>query len=119
MSKNSTPTNVGVDGPPVATTAVGAETARPGVFWDRIKFVILLLGSCGLAGSPSCGPPPSTPLGGPFSDALRIAFARLRWILVLLALEVLRQLHYLIEEHSKAYYALLAEEGLRRGLAPG
>ena len=44
------------------------------------------------------------PIGGPFSDALRIAFHDYAWILALLGIEVLRQFHYLIEEHSKGYY---------------
>ena len=79
------------------------ETRVPAALWDRIRFVILLLGlwACGLA---VVWTTTVNPIGGPFSDAVRIAMHDYVWILVLLGLEVLRQLHYLIEEHSKAYY---------------
>lgn len=79
------------------------ERRIPATFWDRAKFVILLLGLwfCGLA---IVWTTTVNPIGGPFSDALRIAFHDYAWILLLLGIEVLRQLHYLIEEHSKAYY---------------
>ena len=92
------------------------ELRVPTAFWDRIKFVILLAGlwGCGLA---IVWTTTVKPIGGPFSDALRIAFHDYSWILVLLAIELLRQLHFLIEEHSKAYYALLAEDGCSAGLA--
>ena len=65
--------------------------------------MVLLLGlwACGLA---VVWTTTVNPIGGPFSDAVRIAMHDYAWILVLLALEVLRQLNYLIEEHSKAYY---------------
>ena len=79
------------------------ETRVPAALWDRVKFVVLLLGlwACGLA---VVWTTTVNPIGGPFSDAVRIAMHDYVWILVLLALEVLRQLNYLIEEHSKAYY---------------
>ena len=79
------------------------ETRVPAALWDRVKFVVLLLvlWACGLA---VVWTTTVNPIGGPFSDAVRIAMHDYAWILVLLGLEVLRQLHYLIEEHSKAYY---------------
>ncbi len=79
------------------------ETRVPATLWDRIKFVVLLLvlWACGLA---VVWTTTVNPIGGPFSDAVRIAMHDYVWILVLLALEVLRQLHYLIEEHSRWYY---------------
>ena len=79
------------------------ETRVPAALWDRIRFVVLLLGlwACGLA---VVWTTTVNPIGGPFSDAVRIAMHDYVWILVLLGLEVLRQLHYLIEEHSKTYY---------------
>ncbi len=97
--------------------ARGSRSGRrgcPTAFWDRIKFVVLLTGlwACGLA---VVWTTTVKPIGGPFSDAVRIAMHDYSWILVLLGLEVLRQLHYLIEEHSKAYYALLAEDGCSAG----
>jgi ATP-dependent Zn protease len=79
------------------------ERRVPATFWDRIKFVILLLGlfACGLA---IVWTTTVNPIGGPFSDALRIAFHDYAWILVLLGIELLRQFHFLVEEHSKGYY---------------
>jgi ATP-dependent Zn protease len=78
------------------------ETRAPSASWDRVKFLILLflLWLAGLATVWTS----LRPLGGPFSDAVRIAIQDYTWITVLAALEVLRQLHYLIEEHSKSYY---------------
>ena len=78
------------------------ETRAPSASWDRVKFLMLLflLWLAGLATVWTS----LRPLGGPFSDAVRIALQDYTWITVLAALEVLRQLHYLIEEHSKGYY---------------
>jgi ATP-dependent Zn protease len=78
-------------------------TRAPSAGWDRVKFLLLLgfLWICGLA---IVWTDSVHPLGGPMSDAVRIALRDYAWILVLMALEAIRQLHYLIEEHSKAYY---------------
>ena len=72
-------------------------------FWDRIKFLLLLglLWLCGLAIEWTIS---VKPLGGPFSDAVRMALHDYVWILVLAALELLRQLHYFVEQNWKGYY---------------
>jgi ATP-dependent Zn protease len=81
------------------------ETRAPSAGWDRVKFVVLLafLWVCGLA---IVWTTTVHPLGGSMAEAIRIALRDYAWILVLMGLEVLRQLHYLLEERSKRYYAL-------------
>jgi cell division protease FtsH len=72
-------------------------------FWDRIKFLLLLalLWVCGLAVVWTTS---VNPLGGPMIDAVRIAEHDYAWILVLMVLEAVRQLHYFCEERSSRYY---------------
>jgi ATP-dependent Zn protease len=79
-------------------------TRSPSAGWDRVKFLILLafLWLCGLATVWTT----VNSVGGPFWDAVREAVRDYAWIIALAALEALRQLHYLIQEHSPAYYAL-------------
>jgi cell division protease FtsH len=78
-------------------------TRAPSPLWDRIRFVVLLalLWVCGVA---VVWTTTVHPLGGPFADAVRIAFHDYAWIVWLAVLELIRQLHYLLEEHSPAYY---------------
>ncbi|MGZ8578299.1 MAG: AAA family ATPase [Actinomycetota bacterium] len=80
------------------------ETRAPGVFWDRIRF-LLLLGVFWIAGLAVVWTTTVKPLGGPFGDAIRIAISDYWWILVLMVLEGIRQLHYFLEERSRGYYA--------------
>ncbi len=77
-------------------------TRRPSALWDRIKIVLLfvLLWFVML----SIVWTDLRPLGAPFSDVIRTTFNSYWWLLALAGLEVIRQAHYLIEEHSKAYY---------------
>ena len=75
------------------------QTRKPLSFWDRIKFLILLgavwiiLVWSVMANDPLVG----------FSDAVRIEVQSGWWVFVLLGLEVLRQIHFLISEHSAGY----------------
>ncbi len=69
-------------------------------FWDRIK-VLLLLGILWIvlvwaviANDPQV----------PFADAWRIETRSGAWVFVLIGLEALRQIHYLISEHSARYH---------------
>jgi cell division protease FtsH len=62
-------------------------TRAPAPFWDRIRFVV-------------------HPLGGRFIEAIQIALHDYAWIVWLALIELVRQLHYLIEEHSPSYYRL-------------
>ena len=79
------------------------ETRAPMAMWDRAKF-LLLLGILWLSGLAVVWAASVNPLGGPFSDAVRIAFNDYAWILIIAAIEFVRQLHYLLEEHSKGYF---------------
>ena len=73
-------------------------------------------GAVGCAASPSCGPPRSRPSAArsPTRCGSRCTTTRGSWCS--LGLEVLRQLHYLIEEHSKALLPLLAEDACSAAL---
>jgi cell division protease FtsH len=79
------------------------DTRPKAAFWDRIK-LLLLLALIWLSGLAIVWTATVQPLGGPFSDAVRIALHDYAWVLVLAAVELVRQMHYLIEEHSKGYY---------------
>ena len=74
-------------------------TRKPLGFWDRIKFLVLLglvwfiLVWSVMANDPIVG----------FSDAVRIEVRTGWWVFVLLGLELLRQIHFLISEHSAGY----------------
>jgi len=74
-------------------------TRKPLTFWDRIKFLLLLgllwfvLVWSAMANDPLVG----------FSDAMRIEVRAAWWVFLLLGLEVLRQLHFFISEHSAGY----------------
>lgn len=77
------------------------KTRRPAVFWDRIKVLLLLMGAFFiLAWTDNASGAPIKE----WRDSLRDTAAKYWWLLALAALEVLRQVHYLIEEHSPAYY---------------
>jgi ATP-dependent Zn protease len=76
------------------------STRKPLPFWDRIKFLILLgfiwliLVWSAMANNPLVG----------FADAVRIEVRSGSWVFVLAALEALRQIHFLISEHSAGYH---------------
>jgi cell division protease FtsH len=75
-------------------------TRKPLSLWDRIKFLVLLvllwfiLVWSAMANNPLV----------PFSDALKIEVRSGWWVFVLIGLEVIRQVHFLISEHSARYY---------------
>jgi len=80
-------------------------TRKPLTFWDRIKFLLLLgllwfvLVWSAMANDPLVG----------FSDAMRIEVRAAWWVFLLLGLEVLRQLHFFISEHSAGYHRFWTE----------
>ena len=88
--------------------------------WDRVKF-LLLLGILWLSGLAVVWAASVNPLGGPFSDAVRIALNDYSWILILAGIEFVRQLHYYLEEHSKGYFRFWEKKvfGERPGPRPG
>src|SRR5262249_52196640 len=68
--------------------------------WDRIKFLLLLgLGWWLLVWALKSNDPHI-----PFTDAVRIETRSGAWVFVLMGLEAIRQIHYLISEHSAKYY---------------
>jgi cell division protease FtsH len=75
-------------------------TRKPMSLWDRVKFLLLLvlvwfiLVWSVMANDPLVG----------FSDAMRIELRTGWWVFVLIGLEVIRQIHFLISEHSAAYH---------------
>jgi cell division protease FtsH len=74
-------------------------TRKPLAFWDRIKFLLLLVAIwfvlvwSVMAHDPLVG----------FSDAVKIEVQTGWWVFVLFGLEVIRQLHFLISEHWAGY----------------
>jgi len=76
------------------------STRKPMPLWDRVKFLFLLiliwfiLTWSAMANNPLMG----------FADAARIEIRSASWVFVLLALEALRQIHYLISEHWAGYH---------------
>ncbi len=95
------PTNEGLP-PPGDGRPVDADrlTRKPLGLWDRIKFLLLLtllwfvLVWSVMADDPLVG----------FSDAMRIEVRSAWWVFLLLGLELLRQVHFLISEHSAGYH---------------
>ena len=85
-------------------------TRKPLALWDRIKFLLLLglvwfiLVWSAMANDPLVG----------FSDAMRIEVRTGWWVFVLIGLEVLRQVHFLISEHSARLPQVLDRDRVRR-----
>ena len=75
-------------------------TRKPLHFFDRVKFLLLLaliwwvLVWSAMANNPLMG----------ISDAIRTEVRTGAWVFVLAALEALRQIHFLISEHSAGYH---------------
>jgi len=87
--------------PPDGQSASRSRTTRkPLALWDRIKFLVLLILVWFALVLALMG---DDPLVG-FSDALRIETRTGWWVFILIGLEVLRQVHFLICEHSARYY---------------
>src|SRR5689334_23465011 len=80
-------------------------TRKPLSVWDRIKFLLLLgliwiiLVWTVMANDPLVG----------FSDAVRIQVRTGWWVFALMGLEVLRQVHFIISEHSAGYHHFWTE----------
>jgi cell division protease FtsH len=78
------------------------RTRKPLVFWDRVKFLALLvllwlvLVWSDMANNPVIG----------FADAARQQVRMAAWVEVLVGLELLRQVHFLVSEHWAGYHRL-------------
>jgi cell division protease FtsH len=75
-------------------------TRKPMVFWDRSKFLILIVLLFGLLLWNEYLR--IEPLGG-WADAFRQIFTAQWWLVVLAGLELLRQVHFVVTEHSPGY----------------
>jgi len=100
MSTTDPATNAPESDVAAAPKADPAPRRRPLPFWDRVKFLILLgaLFAFVVAAEVS-GNPLMT-----WGDAVRIQAGSSWWILALLGLEVIHQLHMFIGERSSRYY---------------
>jgi cell division protease FtsH len=75
-------------------------TRPPLAWWDRIKVLLLLVGLLAFFVAAEIADDPILPV----SEAINITLRTRTWLLVLIGLEVLRQIHYLIAERSPAYH---------------
>jgi ATP-dependent Zn protease len=75
-------------------------TRKPLSLWDRIKFILLLILLWFILVWSVMA---TNPLPG-FSDAALTEVRTGWWVFVLLGLEVIRQVHFLISEHSAGYH---------------
>jgi cell division protease FtsH len=89
------PTGPGNDQP-----APERRTRKPLIFWDRVKFLVLMSVAFVLFVWSSMA---NNPLLG-FGDALDQQLRAKWWLLLLAGAEAIRQLHYLISEHFAAYH---------------
>src|SRR6266567_3003712 len=98
MSPTATP----VSGPPFPSRPRDddRQTRKPLVLWDRVKYLLLLTA---LFWFFVWGAMADNPLL-PFSDALNDQARAKWWLFALARAELLRQLHYLISEHSARYH---------------
>ena len=76
------------------------RTRKPLPLWDRIKFLVLLTALWFLLVLNTTSSNPLIPV----SDAFRIQLRSGFWVIVLIGLEVLRQIHFLISEHWGGYH---------------
>jgi ATP-dependent Zn protease len=102
VSSNGSNSKILADRPSRPRASERATRAKA-VLWDRIK-LLLFLGILWLAGLAVVWSTTVRPLDGPFIDAVRTAITDYWWLLALMGLEFLRQIHYFIEERSKGYY---------------
>ena len=74
---------------------------RPHVsWWDRIKILLLLVGLLAFFVAAEVADNPILPVSEAINETLRSRV----WLLVFIGLELCRQLHYLISEHSARYH---------------
>jgi cell division protease FtsH len=97
-----TPTSTPTSGPQFTSRPRDDDraTRKPLALWDRVKYLLLLAALfwffvwAAIADNPLL----------PFNDAVNDTVSEKRWIFLLGALELVRQIHYLISERSAAYH---------------
>src|SRR6186997_988582 len=91
-------------------------TRKPMAWWDRVKFLVLGILLLGFlvwnTFVQNQGPSAVTgdPVGISVRNAIQQTISGNIWLLVLLAIEALRQIHYLISEHSARYNQFFAKK---------
>jgi ATP-dependent Zn protease len=75
-------------------------TRRRSGVWDRIKILLLLVGLLGFFVAAELADNPILPVSEAVNETLRSKV----WLLVLIGLELLRQVHYLVSEHWAKYH---------------
>jgi ATP-dependent Zn protease len=75
-------------------------TRKPLPWWDRVKILAVLAVVFGMSVWGAVGDNPILPVREAINETLRSRW----WILALMGLELLRQINYVIEEHSSGYY---------------
>jgi len=75
-------------------------TRRRSSIWDRIKILLLLVGLLGFFVAAELADNPILPVSEAINETLRSK----AWLLVLIGLELLRQVHYVVSEHSAPYH---------------
>ena len=78
------------------------KTRKPMALWDRVKILVLLLGAWGVMLWAVIIV--NEDRGVTLATAARFTARTQAWLLILAGLELLRQLHYLISEHSSPYH---------------
>jgi cell division protease FtsH len=89
------------------------KTRKPLGWWDRFKFLFLLLGGFAALVWGTMANDPILPFGDALTQTIRSG----AWVLVLAWLEALRQAHFFISEHWARYHRFWAERifgGLNR-----
>src|SRR5436305_1274713 len=80
-------------------------TRKPMGTWDRIKILVLLIGLWFVFVLAATGDNPILP----FREAMKEQARSKWWILALIGIEVLRQVHYVLSERSEGYHKFWSE----------
>src|SRR4051812_36321217 len=80
-------------------------TRKPMGFWDRTKILILLAGLWFVFVLAATGDNPILP----FTEAMREQARSKWWLLALIGIELIRQIHYLVSERSERYHRFWSE----------
>src|SRR3954453_10056326 len=80
-------------------------TRKPMSFWDRTKILILLAGLWFVFVLAATGDNPILP----FTEAMREQARSKWWLLALIGIEVVRQIHYIVSERSERYHRFWSE----------
>jgi len=83
---------------------IGRQTRRPQAFWDRLKFSVLFVALWFVVVWYEMSLNPVLGFGDAARQQLQTGSGIGRWLVLLLGLEILRQLSYLLAEHWRLYY---------------